>query len=87
MEPETVKLLKEITGRKLLDTGLRNVFFFLNHIPPKTQVTKPKINEGHTKQTSAQQRQYSNGKTPDGIGWDGRNHFNPEIVSFGTQST
>ena len=48
MEPETVKLLKEIPARMLLDIVLGN-YFLLNHIPPSPQVTKPKINEGDKK--------------------------------------
>ena len=40
--PETIKLLEENTGEKLLDTGLDNDFLDMTQ---KAQVTKTKINK------------------------------------------
>ena len=42
VRPETVKLLEENTGKKLLDIGLDNEFL---DMVPKVQATKAKINK------------------------------------------
>ena len=42
---ETIKLLEENTGRKLLDIGLGSEFFFLIYMTLKVQATKTKVNK------------------------------------------
>ena len=44
IRPETIKLLEENIGRKLLDIGLGSVFFFFP-MTLKVQATKAKVNK------------------------------------------
>ena len=44
VRPETVKLLKENTGSKLLDTGLSNLFY----MSPQTRKTKQNTKQNKT---------------------------------------
>ena len=57
VRPETIKLLEENMGSKLLDIGLGDAFLDLT---PKTKAIKAKINKWDIKlKSSAQQRKLS----------------------------